>query len=80
VAAPLFGVEPDWLLPANGSDENLTMLLRSFVDPDDLVRRDPDEWSKLIGAARPVVDHLLARHPDPIRVIGRVGRGGAGTG
>jgi len=21
-AAPLFGVEPDWLLPANGSDEN----------------------------------------------------------
>ena len=36
-AAPLFGVEPDWLLPANGSDENLTMLLRSFVDSDDLV-------------------------------------------
>jgi histidinol-phosphate aminotransferase len=36
-AAPLFGVEPDWLLPANGSDENLTILLRSFVDPGDLV-------------------------------------------
>jgi histidinol-phosphate aminotransferase len=36
-AAPLFGVEPDWLLPANGSDENLTLLLRSFVDPGDLV-------------------------------------------
>jgi histidinol-phosphate aminotransferase len=36
-AAPLFGVDPDWLLPANGSDENLTMLLRSFVDPGDLV-------------------------------------------
>lgn len=36
-AAPLFGVEPDWLLPANGSDENLTILLRSFVDPWDLV-------------------------------------------
>jgi histidinol-phosphate aminotransferase len=36
-AAPLFSVEPDWLLPANGSDENLTMLLRSFVDPGDLV-------------------------------------------
>jgi len=36
-AAPLFGVEPDWLLPANGSDENLTMVLRSFVDPGDLV-------------------------------------------
>jgi histidinol-phosphate aminotransferase len=37
VAAPRFGVEPDWLLPANGSDENLTMLLRSFADPGDLV-------------------------------------------
>ena len=36
-AAPLFGVEPDWLLPANGSDENLTILLRSFVDPGELV-------------------------------------------
>jgi histidinol-phosphate aminotransferase len=36
-AAPRFGVEPDWLLPANGSDENLTLLLRSFVDPGDLV-------------------------------------------
>lgn len=37
MAAPRFGVEPDWLLPANGSDENLTMLLRSFVDPGELV-------------------------------------------
>jgi histidinol-phosphate aminotransferase len=36
-AAPLFGVEPGWLLPANGSDEILTILLRSFADPWDLV-------------------------------------------
>jgi len=36
-AAPLFGVGPDWLLPANGSDENLTLILRSFVDPGELV-------------------------------------------
>jgi histidinol-phosphate aminotransferase len=36
-AAPLFGVEPDWILPANGSDENLTLILRSFVDPGELV-------------------------------------------
>jgi histidinol-phosphate aminotransferase len=36
-AAPLFGVGPDWLLPANGSDENLTLILRSFVDSGDLV-------------------------------------------
>jgi histidinol-phosphate aminotransferase len=31
-AAALFGIEPDWILPANGSDENLTLLMRSFVD------------------------------------------------
>ncbi|MBS0264104.1 MAG: histidinol-phosphate transaminase [Planctomycetes bacterium] len=36
-AAPLFGVDPDWILPANGSDENLTILLRSFADANDLV-------------------------------------------
>ena len=36
-AAPLFGVEPDWVLPANGSDENLTLILRSFVDAGELV-------------------------------------------
>ena len=36
-AAGVFGVEPDWILPANGSDENLTLILRSFVDPQDLV-------------------------------------------
>ncbi|MFN9041920.1 MAG: aminotransferase class I/II-fold pyridoxal phosphate-dependent enzyme, partial [Planctomyces sp.] len=26
------GVEPDWILPANGSDENLTIIMRSFCD------------------------------------------------
>lgn len=36
-AAALFGVDPDWVLPANGSDENLTLLMRSFVDSGDLV-------------------------------------------
>ncbi len=36
-AAKLFDVDPDWILPANGSDENLTIILRSFVDPGDLV-------------------------------------------
>lgn len=28
----LHGVEPDWILPANGSDENLTIIMRSFCD------------------------------------------------
>lgn len=36
-AAELFGLEADWILPANGSDENLTLLTRSFVDPEELV-------------------------------------------
>jgi len=36
-AAKAAGVEPDWILPANGSDENLTILLRAFVDPGELV-------------------------------------------
>ena len=37
IVGRLFGVDPDWVLPANGSDENLTLLIRSFVDPADLV-------------------------------------------
>lgn len=37
VAARLFGVEPDWILPANGSDENLTIITRSFCDANDIV-------------------------------------------
>ncbi|MCA8999055.1 MAG: histidinol-phosphate transaminase [Planctomycetaceae bacterium] len=36
-AAEVLGVEPDWILPANGSDENLTMLVRSFADSNDLI-------------------------------------------
>jgi histidinol-phosphate aminotransferase len=36
-AAELFGLDPDWILPANGSDENLTLLVRAFVDPGELV-------------------------------------------
>jgi histidinol-phosphate aminotransferase len=36
-AAARFNVEPEWILPGNGSDENLTILTRSFVDSDDLV-------------------------------------------
>lgn len=36
-AARLFNVDPDWVLPANGSDENLTILVRSFVDTDEVI-------------------------------------------
>jgi histidinol-phosphate aminotransferase len=35
--ADLFGVDPDWVLPANGSDENLTILIRSFIDSHELI-------------------------------------------
>lgn len=31
-AAELFGVDAEWILPGNGSDENLTILMRSFVE------------------------------------------------
>ncbi|QDT66138.1 histidinol-phosphate transaminase [Calycomorphotria hydatis] len=37
IAAERFQVEPEWVLPANGSDENLTILLRSFVDPGERI-------------------------------------------
>lgn len=36
-AAEVFGVDPEWILPANGSDENLTILVRSFCDRGDQV-------------------------------------------
>lgn len=35
--ADLFNVEPDWVIPANGSDENLTIIVRTFCDATDLV-------------------------------------------
>lgn len=37
VASELFGVSPDWILPGNGSDENLTILMRSFCEVGDAV-------------------------------------------
>jgi len=37
VAAKLFNVEPDWILPANGSDENLTIITRSFCDANETI-------------------------------------------
>ncbi len=33
----LFNVDPDWILPGNGSDEILTILNRTFVDPGELI-------------------------------------------
>ncbi|WP_437185579.1 histidinol-phosphate transaminase [Planctomicrobium sp. SH668] len=36
-AAEVLGVEPEWIFPANGSDENLTILVRSFADKNDLI-------------------------------------------
>ena len=37
VAARLFNVDPDWILPANGSDENLTIITRAFCDADETI-------------------------------------------
>lgn len=36
-AADVFGLDPEWILPANGSDENLTILTRSFADETDTI-------------------------------------------
>lgn len=36
-AADLFGLDPEWILPGNGSDEVLTILVRTFVDAGDLI-------------------------------------------
>jgi histidinol-phosphate aminotransferase len=35
--ATLFGVDPEWVLPGNGSDECLTLITRAFVDGGELV-------------------------------------------
>lgn len=37
VASELFQVDPDWILPGNGSDEILTILMRTFVDSNEMV-------------------------------------------
>lgn len=37
IAAGLFGVDPDWVLTGNGSDEILTILMRTFVDPGETI-------------------------------------------
>ena len=35
--AELFDVDPDWVIPANGSDENLTIITRTFADASDVI-------------------------------------------
>lgn len=37
IAAGLFNVDEDWILAGNGSDEILTILMRSFVDPGETI-------------------------------------------
>ncbi|RMG04867.1 MAG: aminotransferase class I/II-fold pyridoxal phosphate-dependent enzyme, partial [Planctomycetota bacterium] len=36
-ASKVLGVEPDWILAGNGSDDILTIITRAFVDPGDVV-------------------------------------------
>lgn len=36
-AAEQLGLDEEWILPANGSDENLTIIMRSFVDAGEQV-------------------------------------------
>ena len=37
LAGELFGVDEDWILAGNGSDEILTILMRSFVEPGEMI-------------------------------------------
>jgi len=37
-AAPILGVEPDWILAGNGSDDVLTIVTRAFVGEGDWIR------------------------------------------
>ena len=37
-AAEILGVDPDWIICGNGSDDILTILVRSFVGPGELLR------------------------------------------
>lgn len=37
LVAERFNVDPDWVIPANGSDENLTLIMRCFIDPHERV-------------------------------------------
>lgn len=37
IAGDLFGLDADWILPGNGSDEVLTILMRTFVDAGETV-------------------------------------------
>ncbi len=37
IAAEKFGIEADWILPGNGSDEILTILMRTFVSPGESI-------------------------------------------
>jgi DNA primase len=29
------------------------------LDPDDIVRRDPEEWKRIIDAAQPIIEHVM---------------------
>lgn len=37
LAGGLLGVDPDWIVTGNGSDEILTILMRTFVDPGEAI-------------------------------------------
>lgn len=48
--------------------------LPAGLDPDDLIRRGPDEWRRLVDSASPVVDFLLSRlgeHHDLASAVGK---------
>ncbi len=81
-AAELYGVEPDWILCGNGSDDILTIVTRAFVDAGDHVRFSRPSYTlyqtlaEIQGAKCHVVDYQadwslgedFAKHCDKLRL------------
>ena len=61
-AAPVLGVEADWILCGNGSDDLLTILVRAFAGEGDAVR-----YSEPGYILYPTLCHIQGAVADPVR-------------
>lgn len=65
-AAELLGVEPEWILCGNGSDDLLTILTRTFVDSGDVMRFPMPSYVlyKTLADIQGVRSNIVAYEPD----------------
>jgi len=72
-AGNIYGIDPDWILCGNGSDEILTIITRAFVDSGDIVRYASPGYilyrtlAEIQGATTDVVNCLLGESQQPFR-------------